>query len=214
MQTRTAILATFASTTLVTAVARADGMGIWKWDISTNDGDPIVEPGEIATIDLELDFDPDVDGINVTGLSAVIFDVLGGTNAANGHIVDWQVNEDLSFLAGDLTTTDGVSLFNINAGQLTLFGPFSTADPIHVISFQWKPDLIDDYMVQYMTDTQSLEIWEGSFGDNTSVPWTPVEADISFQVFPAPGSVGCALAAAGVMAGRRRPTTPGRAPRP
>jgi len=147
-------------------------------------------------------------GVDLVGMAATIHDTVTTFNGDRGQIVGWEVLNFLSSLTGDLTTTDGVSLFNINAGQLTLFGPFSHDDPIHVISFEWKPDLIDDYVVQYMTSTSALEVWEGAFDSTVSTPWTPVEAQISFQVFPTPGSVACILAACGLLSTTRRRPTP------
>jgi len=205
------LVASLAPAVGSTALAGQELIGVYLWQVTTQDGDAVVEPGETATVSLWLDMTPSVvdsqtDGNQ--GVSAMIFDTVAGPGAANGQILGWQINEDLGFLTGDLTTTDGVSLFNINTGQLTLFGPFSHDDPIHVISFEWKPDLIDDYVVQYMTSTSALEVWEGAFDSTVSTPWTPVEAQISFQVFPTPGSVACILAACGLLSTTRRRPTP------
>ena len=72
-------------------------------------------------------------------LEHTIFDTLNVAGADLGGITGWQVLNDLSMLTGDLTATDGDSLFNTNAGQLTVFGPFTSDNPIDIITFTWEP---------------------------------------------------------------------------
>jgi len=175
-----------------TALAGDNLLGAYLWNVTTQNGDAIVEPGETASVSLWLDMTPSVVDSNTDGnqgLSAMIFDSLGSPSAANGRILGWQINEDLGFLTGDLTTTDGVSLFDTNLGQLPLFGPFSKNDPIHLIDFEWAPTVAGDYVVEYTTSTHALEFWTGFFSNAQSTPAIPIEAQISFQVVPAPASL-------------------------
>jgi hypothetical protein len=190
---------------MITPLAGADGTGIWLWDVTTDDGDAIVEPGETASVLLSMHMLPN-QGFEVAGISAVIWDTLGMANADRGQIVGWEILNSLGDLTGDLTTTDGVSLFGTNAGQLTVFGPFTSANPIDVLTFQWEPTEIGVYTVQYMTDTANLTVWEGESPDKaTAVEYGVAEAAISFAVVPAPGAGALGLAGLALMGtGRRR----------
>jgi len=186
------LVASLAPAVGSTALAGQELIGVYLWQVTTQDGDAVVEPGETATVSLWLDMTPSVvdsqtDGNQ--GVSAMIFDTVAGPGAANGQILGWQINEDLGFLTGDLTTTDGVSLFDTNLGQLPLFGPFSKNDPIHLIDFEWAPTVAGDYVVEYTTSTHALEFWTGFFSNAQSTPAIPIEAQISFQVVPAPASL-------------------------
>ena len=109
----------------------------------------------------------------------------GDANAAKGEIIGWTIHTNLDQLVGDLTTTDGVSLFGVHAGQCC--DSFTPIDPIDVISFEWSPVLSGAYEVGYGTDTELMRVWVGdAFGDFDIEDWRAVEADISFQVVPAP----------------------------
>ena len=158
-----------------------DSTATWNASISTPNGDETVDFGDEATITLSLDFDPDVDGENIFGLAAVIFDVLGDDGAADGHITGWTVLNSLAELTGDLTTTDGVSLFGVNAGQLTDFGPFTPADPLDVLEFGWTSDVNDTFLVSYDTATEAMFLWEtDGDGDEMSVEWVAIETKAQF----------------------------------
>ena len=185
----------------LTPAALADGTASWLWSVTTNDGDAIVEPGESAFVSLSLLMEPDQDA-EFLALAASIFDTVGGTNAAKGEIVTWEVLNDLDYLTGDLTTTDGVSLFNTNIGQLSVYGPFFTDNPLDVLTFQWQPTQMGEYEVSYDTVTHAMVMWEGEGDDVHPVDWVTSEAAISFQVVPAPGAV--ALVGLGALAGMRR----------
>ncbi len=160
------------------------GTVVWNASVTTNDGDDLVEGLETATVTLDADMQPDVDGNAVLGLAATIFNVLGDGGAAQGSIQGWQVLNDLDELTGDLTSTDGVSLFNVNAGQLTAFGPFSDDDPIDVLQFSWAPTSEGEYRVNYTTVTESMVVWEGPLGNEVGVEWVPVEINVNFDVVP------------------------------
>jgi hypothetical protein len=179
------------------AHAQVDGKATWLWEVTTDDGDSIVEPGESAQVSLMLDMDPDVnypDG-PVLGLGGVAFDLVGDGGAANGQVTDWQVNPVLIALIGDLTTTDGVSLFGVTAVQFTI-AVFSPDDPIQVITFSWRPSEIGSYSVQYDSSSWNpisvrpehdlAAIWTGTMESEFLVPWPVTEAQISFNVVPPP----------------------------
>jgi len=152
----------------------------WNASISTPNGDESVDFGDEATITLSLDFDPNVDGETIFGLAATIFDVIGDDGAHDGHITGWQVLSSLDELTGDLTETDGVSLFNVNAGQLTDFGPFSPADPIDVLEFTWTSDVNDTFLVTYETITESMFVWQDDPDGSEAVEWATIETTAEF----------------------------------
>jgi hypothetical protein len=127
----------------------------------------------------------------LTYFASTRIDTLGDDGAANGHIVDWEILNSLENLYGDLTTTDGVSLFGTVAGQLTCCDPFSTDNPIAVLRVVWLPDLPGEYDVEYHTESESvadrideaIDVWVGP--DNASLnreTWPVAEAQISFAV--------------------------------
>jgi hypothetical protein len=161
-----------------------EGFANWTYDYTTDDGDNLVDFGETATVTLTLDFDPDIDEVTYLGFAASIFDVIGDGGAAKGHITGWNVLNNLADLTGDLTTTDGTSLFGVNAGQLTGFGPFTPADPLDVIEFGWTADDNEDFGVTYQTVTESMFVWEpGDGGGEEALEWLPVEVEIVFPAF-------------------------------
>jgi hypothetical protein len=161
-----------------------DETATWKVNVTTTNGDNDYQVGEIATIKLSLDFEPNVDGVEILGLAATIFDVLGDPGAGLGEISSWTVLNNLADLTGDLTTTDGKSLFGVNAGQLTQFGPFTDADPIDVIEFNWSTDQVGPYDVGYQTSTESMVIWQKDGNKDVGVDWAVVDVDFSFDVIP------------------------------
>jgi hypothetical protein len=190
------------------AEAQVQGTGTWLWDVTTQDGDNIVHPGETATITLSLDLSPNVGepgqtGGAVKGLAVVIFDTLGGLNADNGTVVGWDINSSLTFLLGDFTTSDGISLFGTVAGQICCEA-FDSSDPIRVITFEWMPAKRAQYDVAYSTATDpgSFFVWE--FGDPGGTHWPHViEASIRFQVVPAPSGI-LILVTVAIACGRQR----------
>jgi hypothetical protein len=167
------------------ASAQVDGTATWLWEVTTESGDAIVEPGETATITLSVDMSPDVNfpGGPVLGLAYAEFDTLGARNADMGTIEGWDVLGHLDDIFGDQTTTDGVNLFGTVAVQ-PLDDLFDPSDPIDVLRFTWAPQQISEYGVAYNTNTILLKVAEidGTFD------WTVVEASISFSVVPGGGS--------------------------
>jgi hypothetical protein len=191
------------------ALGRMDGTATWLWEVTTQDGDALVEPGETATVSLSVDMDPNVnypDG-PVLGFAGTVFDTLGGMNADLGAIVDFGI-ADIFFqnLGDDFTTTDGVSMFGTTAFQDPLFFNFSPADPILVFEFEWQPGTYDVFDAQYVTATRGLGVFEGDLGDFQGISWGVNEADIVISVVPAPaGSLLITTACVGLALRRRRP---------
>lgn len=189
------------------------GSATWLWDVTTQNGDAVVEPGETATITLSIDMEPDVNFPNgpVLGINAALFDTLAGINADNGAITGWAVQNKLADQLGDQTTTDGQSLFGTIAFQTPLNGPFTPHDPIAVLVFEWQPAFYNNYVVEYATSTinsvdgtpMEVFVWEGDIGEFESFPWPISEANVSFPVVPSPATIAtpCML---GCFALRRR----------
>jgi len=203
----------------IAPAATAQETATWLWDVTTDDGDALVEPGETATVTMSLDMHPDVDGLTVIGFAGTTFDVLGSAGAPNGTVLDWQILNDLDHFVTDESFTDGVSILNVEAAQL-LLGPFSGDDPIDILEFQWTTDDYSGYAVTYETSTASSlgGATEGKvdvivdLGDGAeAVLWDAVETSVTFQVVPGPASVLPLLGAGGVLARRcRTPLATGR----
>ena len=94
---------------MITPLAQADGTGIWLWEVTTDDGDAIVEPGETASVLLSMHMLPN-QGFNVVGISATIWDTLGMANADKGQIVDWEIHNSLGDLTGPILAMTDPSL--------------------------------------------------------------------------------------------------------
>jgi hypothetical protein len=192
------------------------GVGMWLFDVTTQDGDAIVEPGETATISLFLDMDPSVgeqlpDGSFLYAFAAVNLDVLGGANAANGQVLGWEGNDALTQLAGDTGTTDGVSIFGVELGQIGL-GISDFSDPIHLLSFEWEPMKAGAYGVEYEPTVDALGgpgfiVWTWDGQNNNALDtefWAIEPGTVQFQVVPAPALPSVAGLALLTCARRRR----------
>jgi hypothetical protein len=206
---RTAAIAVLAASTPTHADGRLQGTATWLYDVTTQNGDALVEPGETATITLSLLMEPDEGDGHFIAIGATIFDTLGGDGAAAGHILRWEVHNGLDELTGDLTTTDGVSLYNTTAGQILVGGgPFTSANPISVLSFEWQPDAYAMFDVEYDTlsnieGEQIVLVWAGATKKTaSSIQYPVIDAHISFKVIPAPTTL--ALLAPTLAAVRRR----------
>jgi len=174
------------ATTAAPALAQEDLFGTFVWEVATLDGDAIVEPGETAEVTILLDLTPDVitgDGFGVWGIAALIVDTLAGPGAANGHILGWRANINLTWLTGDLTTTDGVSLFNSNFGQWSQWPCLAPepGDPSFLLTFDWQPLIRGSYDVHYQSSTSALQFLYGDclFANE---PATPVDTQVTFEV--------------------------------
>jgi len=212
------VVALLAQAAASIAFAQEELIGTYIWEVATQDGDALVEPGETATISMFLDLTPDpVDPSEsgVQGLSGMIFDTLGGAGADNGFISGWTANPLLTFLTGDLTTTDGVSLFFTNLGQTGIgFGGLpATEDPLPLLDFEWTPIAEGRYDVQYTSSTHFLEVWYGKLFDAVSTPTAPVDTSVTFSVVPTPPiAAGPLLAILMTNTRRRRHLGPTRGP--
>ena len=207
---RTAAIAVLAASTPTHADGRLQGTATWLYDVTTQNGDAIVEPGETASITLSLLMEPN-DPDDYVAIAVTIFDTIGGDGADMGFILGWEVLNYLDQLTGDLTTTDGVSLYNTNAGQLTVFtGPFTGANPVDVLTFEWAPHEYVHFDVNYATISdiegqQIVVVWEGENWDVvTAVDYPVTEAAISFAVVPAPPAALALLLATAITRRRSR----------
>jgi hypothetical protein len=172
------------------AVAQEDS-ATWLWDVTTQDGDEVVEPGETATVTLSLLMEVEAGKGEQIALAGVLFDTLGGDNAAIGSVGDWTVLNDLADIFGDLTTTDGVSLFGtfgVNCFGIQMF-PCSLDNPIDVLAFEWSTDDYSHYSVDYTTSTNDAAVWRDLFDEQEFLEVQTNEALISFQVVPAPATL-------------------------
>ncbi len=165
-----------------------EGTATWLWDVTTQDGDAIVEPGETATVTLSVLFEVEAGKGEVVALADTRFDTLGANNAARGGIEAWVILNDLDEFLGDTTTTDGVSLFGTQAANC--FGiqmlHCSLDNPIDVIAFEWGTGDYSQYSVEYSTATDFVAVWKDLFGEQDYVEIPVEEALIAFQVIPSP----------------------------
>ena len=158
--------------------------------------------GNTATVSLSLSMEANAPFV---ALSATIFDTLNVDGMEHGEIVGWEVKNNLADLTGDLTTTDGHSLFGTNAGQLTVFGPFSSDNPIEVLCFTWEGAEITEEgrAVSYETATQAMVLWIGEDKD-TAVSVDADANDAAFGWFVVPSPASAALLGLGGLALARR----------
>jgi hypothetical protein len=212
----TASLAIALTATPTLADGPLQGTATWLYDVTTQDGDAIVEPGETAFVTLSILMEPDAD--QGVALAATIFDVLAEDD--QGAILGWEYHNCLECLTGDLATTDGVSIFNINAGQLTAqTQPFTIDNPADVFTFEWQPAEYQPRDVAFTTKSYAqgrpsiLYVWEWPDGkdwhDADAKTYPVNEAAITFTVVPAPASMLPLL-----LLARRRRARPPTEPRP
>jgi len=203
-------------------------IGEWLWEVTTDDGDALVEPGETAAVTLSVDLDPSVGdpgptpGLVVSAFGGAIFDVLGGLNADKGQILGWEYpTEELLYAFGDVATTDGISIFGVSVAQGVGDAPEDPGDPLDVLTFFWRTEnFTNQYVVEFSTNTSDefFVAWEGELPGDTEYGFSlddALEASIAFDVVPVPstGSVialfsacllyrphRCAPAAGGIIA--------------
>ena len=195
--------ALLAAAGLAAGAQAQTGSATWLADVVIADDLQSVE------CTLSVAFDADTPWV---AFDEALFDTLNLAGAEFGGITSWKVLNHLEELAGDLTTTDGDSLFGTYAVQLTIYGPFTDANPIDVLTFTWETEggyAIADggEPVQCTTSTELLGLWVGD--DIDSATWLVVtdhvtEATFGWGVIPTPGSV--ALLGTGLLTlgGRRR----------
>ena len=200
------------------------GQGTAAWTLlagsGSADGDYVIDEtlGESdINFKLGIDLTPSPgetlgDGSLVIGFGSVIANFIGTENWATG-LVTWTMNPDLIFLTGDLTTKDDTTqdLFDMNAGQIPGFGPFSSADPIWVITINWATtDFSADRHVSATGDIQdgdTIQAYIKKPGSTFEEPqtWAATDGTLGFDVviIPAPGSLAL-LGLGALAAGRRR----------
>jgi hypothetical protein len=178
------------------AFGQAQGMGQWLSEVTTQDGDSIVEPGESATVSLWMDFAPSVgeklpNGLEVVGFGLGSFDMLAGPGADTGFAVGWEVNEKL--FVGNEGTTDGVSIFDVYFGQ-PFYLDMDKNDPIFLMSFEWQPNEYSHSDAHYGPFVDVPDQMEEGFvifvvaqnGHGSTEIWPTNEHDIVIHVVPSP----------------------------
>jgi hypothetical protein len=181
----------------------------WVWMADVPDG-TVLGPGDSITVTLSAAFDSG-GGEPFQVIAATIFDTLNIVGAEQGEPLmegDWDVLHNLDALTGDLTTTDGSSLINTNAGQFPYFPFYFTGDnPVDVLRFTWTAsDEASGGDVSFTTSTSAALIWVGreqNDVDAVNLIDHVCEASFGWTVVPAPGSV-AVLGIAGLALGRRR----------
>jgi hypothetical protein len=160
-----------------------------------------VPPGGSITITLSASLNADA---NFVAFSSALFDTLNVNAGHAGDITDWKVLNQMDDLTGDLTTTDGDSLFGTIASQSILFGPFTSDNPIDILQFTWQSNgLVGD--VAYQTHTAAASIWAGDSMDTARlIDVEASEANFGWIVQPAPGSVSVFGLGGFLLARRRR----------
>jgi hypothetical protein len=167
----------------------------------------IADDGSTATVTWSLNMNGDTPFV---ALSATIFDTINTSGAEYGSISSWSVLNNLADLTGDLTTSDGTNLFGTNAGQLTVFGPFTSANPIDVLEFVFTANdgvvLMEGDDINYETSTENVTLWLGDSKETASavdVTQSVGEGVARFGVVPAPASLAL-LGFGGLALARRR----------
>lgn len=179
---------------------------IWTWEATVQE--PVIDPHGVTTQTVTLRALMEADAPKVF-LSATIFDTLAAMNSEYGSIVDWEIHNSLADLTGDLTTTDGASLYNTNAGQLCLWGPCTYDNPVDVLSFTWQlnadVDLDAPVNVMYATSTHAAWVKAGQdHGDAGAYEADVIhEAVFGWTIVPAPSGA-IVLALPVFLCGRRR----------
>ena len=180
------------------ALGQPQGEGTWIWEVETQDGDAIVEPGETATVSLWLDMDPSVgehlpDGFKVGGFASGVVSVIGGGNADKGQVLGWELNPILNEF-GLEGTTDGVSIFDVQLVQFPKGADLS--DPIFLMSYEWGPLEFAPYEATYslliqdwVDDLPGFRIWKIDGDELITEHWTVVPSEVTISVVPAPGAL-------------------------
>lgn len=177
----------------------------WTWHADI--ANPVLDPAiglttQEVTLSVSMEHDTPY---YIVGFS--IFDTLGSLDADQGQITDWTILNHLADLTGDMTTSDGVSLYNTYIGQLCTFTVCNHDNPLDVLTFTWEyegdtPEA--PFEVSYETLTYEASIWAGK--DQDTAVTVPVEilheAQVTWTVLPSPASL--ALAPFSLLVTRRR----------
>lgn len=195
----------------------------WRFEITTDDGDEIVEPGENAQIRVLADLSPSSGeydeslGATITGFGDAFFDLQADGGWAGGSVTEWNVNPGLLFLYGDTSYLDRAdqSIRDITCAQYPGLEFYDERDPIFLLDIAWSPE--GDYtprtaslaaharpVAQRGEEVSSIYArppgW--TFDDFYIVPL--VDSSIAFQIVPAPGSSAMLAIGVGCMRRRRR----------
>jgi hypothetical protein len=188
------------------SLGQAQGMGHWISEVTTQDGDSIVEPGETATVSLWMDLDPDVgdvlpDGLEVDAFAGGVIDIIGGMGAADGMVLSWNVNDSLN--VGQLGTTDGINIFDV-----AVFQPFTldidASDPIFLMSFEWSPTEHAASEASFSPEIShdGMPFFQIYKGGGFAELWPATEHSVTIQVVPGPSGLVPMLALTPIIARR------------
>lgn len=179
---------------VVLAVAGAAHAQSWTWFAEVSD--PVIEPGESVTVTIFAAMEYDTPFI---ALSAFQLDALVLKGAESGTVTAFH---DLHDLADHPHTpyTDGDSVFDMGGYQLTVFGPFTSDNPLGVYEFTWFAETPGE--VVFTTSNDWAWMWAGDDKESAvSVEAIDVtDTTFGWTVIPAPAGV----LAFGLLAAWRR----------
>lgn len=124
-------------------------------------------------------------GAPFVALSATVFDIINDVGVDAGQVLTWKFLNDFGMYDPTVLSTDYHSFFDVSVGQLTLFGPFTSDNPVDVFQFSWQATTPGD--VAYHTETEAAMLWVGEDKQSaTAVAAQPIEAEFGWTVVPAP----------------------------
>lgn len=166
----------------------------WTWmaDVS----DPVIEPGETVTVTLSAFMEYDTPFVALASFQMDV-PIMAGVEA--GSIAGCnQINHIVNKLSVKVFND---SFTDVDGGQLPVFGPFISDNPVDVFQFTWTAEAPGE--VLYSTETFDAVIWAGDDLDSSGAVQVETINDAAFgwTVVPAPGVAWLAL-----LAAWRRPT--------
>lgn len=167
---------------LVTLLAVVGTAHAQSWTYLADVSHETVVPGEEVTVTISAYMEYDTPFV---ALSAHEFDALNLDGGDFGELGSFKVLNHLDELISYIIDIDGDSMLYIPGGQLTVFGPFTSDNPIDVFQFTWVAEAPGD--VLYETEGSFAYIWAGDDKDSAE----QVETDITnvtfgWTVVPAP----------------------------
>lgn len=147
---------------------------------------PLVKPGDVVTVTVSalMDHDTPFFALNAFELAALVH-----IGADLGSIQSVKVLNDLNSLCGQCGPEwDQDDIWSVGGGQLTVFGPFTSDNPIDVFEMRWQAEAPGE--VSYDTATEFAWIWAGDDKESAvAVDITDVaETSFGWTVVPAPGA--------------------------
>lgn len=178
----------------VLALAGAASGQTWTWMAEVSDD--VIEPGESVTVTMSAFMAFETPFV---ALAAFQKDILIQEGAELGSLDGYSYLNDLGKL---IITLDDDNFYDVTGGQLTVFGPFTSDNPIDVFEFTWTAEVPG--RVEYATGTTFATIWGGDDRESATAYDAQVvnEAVFGWTVVPAPGALG--LLALGFAVRRRR----------